>query len=34
VKYKMFTPSGYKDMDIRKFDFVVKTQFLRSPSSA
>ena len=25
LKYKMFTPSGCKDIDIRKFDCVVKT---------
>ena len=24
----MFTPSGYKDIEIRKFEFVAKIQFL------
>ena len=24
----MFTPSGYKDIGIRKFEFVAKAQFL------
>ena len=28
LKYNMFTPSGCKDIGIRKFDCVVKTQFL------
>ena len=28
LKYKRFTPSGYKDIEIRKFEFVTKTQFL------
>ena len=27
-KYLRFTPSGSKDIGIRKFDFVAKTQFL------
>ena len=28
LKYKRFTPSGCKDIVIRKFEFVSKTQFL------
>ena len=28
VKYQRFTLSSCEDIDIRKFDFVVKTQFL------
>jgi len=28
LKYQRFTPSGSKDIEITKFDFVVKTQFL------
>jgi len=28
LKYQMFTPSGYKDIEIRKFEFVAKIQFL------
>ena len=28
LKYQRFTPSGYKDIGIRKFEFVAKTQFL------
>ena len=27
-KYLRFNPSGYKDIGIRKFEFVTKTQFL------
>ena len=27
LKYKKFTPFGYKDIEIRKFHFVAKTQF-------
>ena len=38
LKYQRFTPSGCKDIEITKFKFVVKTQFLLSsiirPSSA
>ena len=33
VKYQRFTLSGYEDIDMRKFDFVAKTQFLWSSSS-
>ena len=28
LKYKSCTPSGCKDVGIRKFEFVAKTQFL------
>jgi len=28
LKYHWFTPSGFKDIRIRKFEFVAKTQFL------
>ena len=28
LKYQTFTPSGCKDIGIRKFEFVAKTQFL------
>ena len=28
LKYKKFTQSGYKDIEIRNFEFVTKTQFL------
>ena len=28
LKYQRFTPSGYKDIGIRKFKFAAKTQFL------
>ena len=28
LKYQRFTPSGCRDIDIRKFEFVAKTQFL------
>ena len=28
LKYRRFTPSGCKDIEIRKFEFVAKTQFL------
>jgi len=29
LKYERFTPSGFKDKGIRKFEFVAQTQFLR-----
>ena len=29
LKYERFTPSGFKDKLIRKFEFVAQTQFLR-----
>ena len=28
LKYERFTPSGCKDVGIRQFEFVTKTQFL------
>ena len=28
LKYQMFTPSGCKDIEIRKFEFVAKTQLI------
>ena len=28
LKYQRFTPSGCKDIEVRKCDFVAKTQFL------
>ena len=28
LKYRKFTPSGCKDIEIRKFEFMPKTQFL------
>ena len=28
LKYKRFTPSGIKNIGIRKFEFVAKSQFL------
>jgi len=28
LKYKRFTPLGWQDISIRKFEFVTKTQFL------
>ena len=28
LKYEKFTPSAGKDIEIRKFEFVAKTQFL------
>ena len=28
LKYLRFTPSGFKGIEIRKFEFVAKTQFL------
>ena len=28
LKYHQFTPSGCKDIGIRKFEFMTKTQFL------
>ena len=28
LKYQRFTPSGCKDIGIKKFEFVAKTQFL------
>ena len=28
MKYQKFTPSGCKNIEIRKFDLVAKTQFL------
>ena len=28
VKYQRFTASGFKDIGIRKFEFVAKAQFL------
>ena len=28
LKYHRFTPSGFEDIEIRKFEFVAKTQFL------
>ena len=28
LKYQRFTPHGFKDKEIRKFEFVEKTQFL------
>jgi len=30
MKYNRFTPSGCKDIRIRKFEFVAKTQFISS----
>ena len=29
LKYQRFTPSDWKDIGIRKFDFVAKTQFIK-----
>ena len=29
LKYQRFTPSGCKDIGVRKYKFVAKTQFLR-----
>ena len=33
LKYQRFTPSGWKDLEIRKFEFVAKTQFLYQEGS-
>ena len=33
MKYQRFTPPGGKDIEIRKFEFVAKTQFLYRDSN-
>ena len=33
MKYQRFTPSAYKDIGIRKVEFVAKTQFLSAVST-